>query len=390
MGKAREIQVAKDIWFRFGYLVQIWYDALQSSNVTAAGDGKYTQNFLLRRARFAMASQLRKNVNMFIQFDAPRLGQALAGATPESAPTKRFTAQDGGGNVLLDAWVEIKLAGDALMLEAGQMLLPFSRNVLQSSTNFLALDIAPTSQVIPNAFGQRDVGFELKGYLLDDHLEYRAGVFSGSRQAANAMEGTPIGHNKFRATGYLQYDLFDVEKGYIFAGHNYGKKKILAISVGFDGQRNDEPQTRTYWAASAAIAGAWPLSGRADPGGGDELAWLVQYYHYEGGPRGGSAPELSIPGVPAKQNDVLAELAYYNKALSSSVFGKYELQHFPGRVANPSNTYWFGGGVKYYIWDNYCNFGLAFNRQQFPDAPTSGTGAKNSANEITFQTQVYY
>jgi hypothetical protein len=390
MGKSHEIRVAKDIWFRFGFQTQIWYDSQQSPTVTAVGDGKYAQNFFLRRARLIVSSQIRKDVSAFLQLDAPRLGQALAGANADSPATKRFNAQDGGGSVLLDGWTEIKLVGEALMLEAGLMLIPFSRNELQSSTTFLTLDIAPTSQQIPNTFGQRDVGFEVKGYLLRDHLEYRAGIFSGSRQAANAMEGNPIGHNLFRATGMLQYNLFDVEKGYIFAGHNYGRKKIVALTAGFDGQNSDSPQTTAYWAASASIAGSWPLSGQANPNGGDELSWLLQYYHYEGGPRGTSADAASIPGAPPKQNDFLGELAYYNRKLSSSVFGKYEIQHFLGRVANANNTFWLGGGVKYYIWDNFCNFTLAFNRQQFPDAPTSGTGAKNAANELTFQTQVYY
>lgn len=404
MGKTHEIMVGKDTWFRFGLQAQVWYDALQGNVPFANGDdGGYTHQMFIRRARLIVASQLMKNVSIWFQFDAPRIGGALSNAgvtvnpdgtaTATSSIGKRFNAQDGGGELLQDAWAEIKLAGDAFMLEVGLMVIPFGRNELQSTTTFLTLDIGNTSALVPNTSGTRDVGFELKGYLLDDHLEYRAGIFSGARQAASAADQHALGHNFFRLTGLLQYDLFDVEKGYVYAGHNFGKKKILAITGGFDFQDNDSTTNamgtkvdpEAYWAASGSIAGSWPLSGEASKTGGDEVSFVLQYYHYQGG---GTAPTL------LKQNDFLGEVAYYNKDASFSIFGKFEYQKFSDDVVvagvsgpNPNNTYWVGGGIKYYIWENFCNFTVAFNRQQFPDASST---QHNGANEFTFQTQVFY
>ncbi len=382
MGKSHEIMVAKDVWFRFGLQAQVWADWLQSSTRVNGSDGAYSQNMFLRRARFIAAAQFLKNVNVWFQFDAPRLGQALAGGTTDApTATKRFNAQDGGGEILQDAWGEIKLAGDALMLEVGLMVIPFARNELQSTTTFLTLDIGNTSALVPNTSGTRDLGFELKGYLLEDHLEYRAGIFSGARQPVNATAGNPVAHNFFRLTGMLQYDVFDVEKGYVYAGHNFGKKKILAVNAGFDFQKNDAPQTDAYFALSGAVAVAWPLAGEGNPKGGDEIAGLLQYYHYDGGGTTGAAASL------LKQDDFLGEVAYYNKDLGLSVFGKFEMQHFSDDAAKANNTLWFGGGIKYYIFENLCNFTLAFNRAQFPDADSN---VKNGTNELTLQAQVFY
>jgi hypothetical protein len=393
MGKNHEIYVGTTTWFRFGLQAQLWADWLQSSTPVNGNDGGYSQNFFLRRARFMVGAQLLPTVSAYLLLDAPRIGQATAISSvtlgSDGAPVntttigKRFTAQDGGGEGIADFWGEIKIIGDAFILDAGLMYVPFSRGILTSSTTMLTLDGGNTSALIPNTSSQRDLGLQLKGYLLEDHLEYRVGLFSGARQAANATTGNPIAHNFFRVAGYLQYDLFDTEKGYTYGGHYFGKKKILGIGVGADAQKNDAPQTDAYLALSAAVFGSWPLAGEGRKDGGDEIAFLAQYYHYDGGGTTGAVPAL------AKQDDFLGEVAYYNKDLGFGVFGKFELQKF-GEAAKAGNTQWFGGGVRYYVYENVCNFTLAYNRARFPDAPTSGTGARNATNEITLQTQFYY
>ena len=48
---------------------------------------------------------------------------------------------------------------------------------------------------------------------------------------------------------------------------------------------------------------------------------------------------------------------------------------------------WFGGGVRYHIYENVCHFTLAYNRQHFPDKDETTT---NDTNQITFQAQFYY
>src|SRR4029453_13691455 len=111
--------------------------------------------------------------------------------------------------------------------------------------------------------------------------------------------------------------------------------------------------------------------------GGDEIAGLLQFIHYDG--------QETLPAIAA-QNDVLAELAYYNKALRFSVFGKLETKRFSDEAARPGNTTWMGGGLKYYVAESNCNFTLAYNRAEFPEAGE----AKNPTNQLTGQMQLFY
>lgn len=124
------------------------------------------------------------------------------------------------GFIVQDAFASWKL-DDAFILEAGHFLVPLSRNILQSTLSFYTLDISPTSTVMAGPTqtnGLRDNGVQAKGTLVDGgRLEYRAAVFQGVRDSAS--------RNPFRTAAYLQYNFFEKEKGYVFAGTNLGKKK---------------------------------------------------------------------------------------------------------------------------------------------------------------------
>src|SRR5262249_55797961 len=142
--------------------------------------------------------------------------------------------------------------------------------VLNSSSSALSFD-TPTFAQQQNTLTQgsagRDMGFSLKGYLLDDRLEYRAGVFDGQRQAA-----TPQGagsRNSPRAAARLQYDVFDVEKGYTYVGTNRGAKKILAVGA---------------WGDVQGDYRAWGADVMADiPIGKDAATLETDYIYYNGG-----------------------------------------------------------------------------------------------------------
>jgi hypothetical protein len=423
VGKSNEIFVTKDLWVRVGGQVQVWFDYLQAGSGAAMAptDGSYAVNFLVRRGR-AIISAGYKEANVFFQLDAPRLGLGtLATTLPvvnctttqnamtmaltttcASAVGKRFNAQDGGGAIVQDAWGEIKLAGDAFMIEGGLMVIPFAHNELQSTTTFLTLDVSTVATQVPFTSGTRDVGLQLKGYVADDKLEYRLGVFSGNRQATNGTN--VLGHNMPRIAGKLQYQFFDVDKGYVYVGHTYGKRKILGLSAGFDVQKNDDVQAAdgsttpsgTYYAASAGVFGAIPLSGDANKAGGDEIAFIAEYYRYSNGVvQDTSTPPktTTIPtGAVLPQNDFLVEAAYYNNDAKVSVFGKFEMRALSfdnitdGQKA-ANNQQWVGGGLKWYaVPGNNMNFTAFFQRILFPD---SVTGAPSGANEFVLQAQYF-
>jgi hypothetical protein len=53
---------------------------------------------------------------------------------------------------------------------------------------------------------------------------------------ACSMASETATRNALRAVGYVPYDFFSTETGYFLLGTAPGKKKILAVDVGFDKQ----------------------------------------------------------------------------------------------------------------------------------------------------------
>ncbi len=377
MGNNHEILVGPDTWFRFGFVIQAWLSDLQSPTRVDGSDGSDSLDAYLRRSSFFVRAQLLKNIGAFVLIDTANLGRSTqTGAGTDALPfvvSRSFSPAMVG-----DAFAEVKLAGDALMISGGLMFVPFSHNGLQANSTRFVLDGSSTAVVQFNAATSagRDTGFQLKGYEADDRLEWRLFVGSGLRQPATGAN--PLANNGPRIAAHLQVQLFDVDKGYVNVGHTFGRKKRLGLCAGFDYQKGDDLDA--YRAFSAGVFGDWPLSGEARPEGGDEILFVTEYYHYDGG--------QTFPGVAlASQNDLDAEVAYYNKGLRSSIFGKLELQKYSDDANQAANRRWLAGGIKYFVWESYCNLTLFYQRIDFPDADP---GMVNGTNQFTLQLQVSY
>jgi Phosphate-selective porin O and P len=331
------LRVNDDVWIRFGLQLNGQADWTQS-----AATGGYAQNFFLRRDRFLVTGSVAPGVTFFFQTDDVNLGKA-----PKSLAA---------GFVVQDAWMEWKLA-DAFALDAGQFIVPWSRNSLQGTLSYLTMDISPTSTIIINpnpADAARDTGVEAKGYLVDGgRLEYRLALTQGVRETGS--------RNAFRDTVYLQYDFFDTERGYVYHGTNLGKKKILALSTGYDGQRS-------YHAYNADVFTTIPV------GAGDEIAGQVQWSHYDG---------ESFLAAPARQNDYLAELAYFASALEAQPFAKLERQKFSAGDLQRANLWRWGAGMHYYVHGLNLKLSAQFLRV-LPRSPLRAT------DELTLAMQVWY
>ncbi len=341
------IKVNDNVNFKFGFQLQGWADWSQD-----AATGGYSQNLFLRRARLLVGGQVAKDLTFFFQTDSPNLGKA-------TGSTKTISS----GFLVQDAFFSWKI-DDALILDGGLFLVPLSRNILQSTLSFFTLDISPTSTVMagPTATnGLRDTGFQAKGYLVDGgHLEYRIAAFQGVRAASSTTNAAS--NNAFRVAGYLQYNFFDTEKGYVFAGTNLGKKKILAVSSGFDTQS-------TYNAYSADVFAAIPV------GKGDEIGGQVQWIHYNG--------QDFLKTIP-QQNDYLVEAAYYISAAKVQPFLKYESQKFSQDVDKAKDVDRWGVGMSYNV--SGQNFKLT---AQYLRVNPKGDGI-SSTNQFTLQVQVFY
>jgi hypothetical protein len=150
-----------------GALIQAQYRATQD----AAADGKSASNdFLLRRARLSVAGQYDEHIGFLINTDVTYA-----------------TGQTGFNNsiILNDALLTYRVS-DALLVDAGQMLLPFSHNVLTSSSRLATLDARGnlTKYSLNSQRNNRDVGVELRGLLLDNRIYYRLGIWNGVQTQA--------------------------------------------------------------------------------------------------------------------------------------------------------------------------------------------------------------
>jgi hypothetical protein len=206
------IKVNDDVNFRLGILGQFQADWLQDLEADDT-----TQNLFVRRLRLLFAGQVAKNVTFFVETDAPNLGKTLAGDKNISP-----------GIVLQDAYGEFKLH-DAFALDAGLMFIPFSRNFLQSAASLLPIDYGAytfaTSGPTQSTVG-RDTGFQAKGYLLANRLEYRLGAFQGMRD--------PRSYHSFRYAGRVQYVFLESEgTGFFYTGTYLGARKVAAVAAAF-------------------------------------------------------------------------------------------------------------------------------------------------------------
>ena len=339
------IKVNDNVNFRIGFQLQAWGDWAQD----AASNG-YIENLYARRVRLIVGGQVAPDVTFFFQTDNPNLGKA-----PKALGT---------GLIVQDALMTWKLANQ-FRLEGGLFLVPLSRIGLSTTSAFLTLDISPTGTVFatPSATsGLRDTGFQARGYLLDrGQLEYRVAVTQGVRNAAVAgVDGGS--RNAFRTTTFLNYNFFETENGYVLGGTNLGKKKVLALSGGWDTQAS-------YNSYDANFFTTLPV------GKGNEFAAQVQWTHYDG--------QKWLTTIP-QQNDYVAELAFYLDAAKLQPFAKYEVQKFSQTAAQVNDVKRWGVGFHYNVSKQNFKISAQYLRVN-PDL-----GSKPATNQFSVELQVFY
>lgn len=378
MGKTNELLLGENFFLRPGIQLQAWTELLQDrAKQTDGEDGAYQWNHFLRRARFFISGGIFKKVTYLFLFEGANLGRTVTAA--DGTSTKNFNSL-----LIQDATFSLNLH-PAFTIQGGLFLVPFCRNILQSTATYLSLDILTTSATYiaqTQTSTLRDTGLQIKGQVLGDHLEYRLATFQGIRQSS-AQEGAQGGKNPFRFSGYVQYNFLDPEVGYVFHGQYFGRKRVAGVSAGFDYQKLDGADVDAYFAYSAAAFASIPLSGDGKTGG-DEIAGIVQYLHFDPGTTLQPPP---APGGVAEQDDIAAELSYYNKGIGASLFGKFELRTHSDEAFEAADLQIFGGGVKYFLAESAINLTLAYNRI---DTPNADEMTVNPVNQIVGQLQIVY
>ena len=359
--------------FRLGMQLQAWADWTQDPNSQG-----YSQNFFIRRVRFIVLATVAPQVSIFYQTDNPRVGSAAT--TGVKNPGNGSFATDSSKFITQDAWLEWRFARDPAALRVGLMLVPGSRNSLTSTGSFTAFDIG-TWELQGNGLLQgnngRDYGLGFNGYLLDSHLGYQVDIFDGARRGTSA-QAAPLGaaagsRNSFRYAGRINYDFFDVEKGYVYAGTNNGAKKIVAIGGWYDTQMS-------YQAYGADAIVDWPIAKNA-------IKAEVDYKHYNSGTSKGFA--TAGVSTVSKQNDIYADAGFYIAAAKTQPFFKYESLNFSNAVAlKLVNQKKIGGGLNFYIYGN--NFKISAIWEKIIPATQPATAAIKNTNHFAIQFQALY
>lgn len=233
------IDVAEDTWLGVGLLVQPQLLA----SVDDAGSAQFDAR--VRRTRPMVYGQLGPHVNFFVESDSPNLGS-------EGNFTPGFFVQD--------AYVEL-VAGPALQVDVGLLLLPTSRHGIQSATSLLGVDYraGPVKHPPGATLVWRDVGAMARGMLFDDQLEYRFAVTNGvQRQAVFAPpEASPLDGDLPRFTARLTANAFEAEGGAgvggMFADGSYLKR---------DGDRLISPRR----VLAFGLSGSWQPDTHYDAG----------------------------------------------------------------------------------------------------------------------------
>jgi hypothetical protein len=366
------IKVNDVVNFKLGIVLQAWAD-WQGLSDAAGKTAGFQQNLFLRRARFLVGGQVAKDVTFFFMTDNPNLGKATAPATAKST----------AGFIIQDAFVEWAVANE-FRLQGGLILIPLCRNCNSSAHNLITMDYGTWSFQNSGPTGSstgRDTGFQVKGFLADDHLEYRAGAYQGFRNAGVK--------NAFRYVGRLQYNVFDVEKGQFYTGTYFGKKKILAIGGGYDAQSD-------YSAYAGDVFFDFPV-------GKNGITAQVDYIHYDGGTTFTSpATALSFGAATTallKQDDIYAEAGFFISSLKLMPFLRYESQNFSDQadklqacngVTNAKTSTCldrvkYQAGFGWYPYGSNFNIKAGYTRTEAPDNRNVA-----STNQYTIQVQVFY
>jgi hypothetical protein len=353
---------------KVGLLLQPQFQSLGS---TALNGNSY--NLYIRRTRLIVAGTLFSNFEYFFDTDYPNLFLATnEGPTATAAAT---TTKATPGMNVQDAFATWKAWGDMIKVDVGYMLPPMAHNAVQSaaslySWDYFAFSFLSTANTLLGSTASpvgRDAGVQLRGLLLDGHLEYRLGLFQGLRAtetpgAAGDTANTVGANNFFRATGRLQINLLDPETGFFYAGTYLGKKKILSIGI-----TGDTQSSYHYY-------------------GGDVFADLPV------GPAGIFTAQVDVVHMTggtfialAKQTALMSEVGFNFAGINLSPIFRFE--HLWGGTSSGGTTSndqtHVGGGLAFWPYGHNSNIKAFYLRN-------SETGQPHGDNQVNVQWQFFF
>ncbi len=217
--------------FHVGFWGQAWYQYVDDYTDTD-GDGvgdESINDFMTRRAYFYVKGIVNPWFSFFVHYAGDRIGQQ---------DLDNPSVGLGSGLALRDGWITMKLAGEALMVQAGRMYVPFTRNYGTTSTKTLLTTDLDWGQggvrsgiFYPSKVG-RDDSVCLWGNISGGKFQYRLMIGEGVEGSARNPD------DNLRFAGRVSVSLFDPETGWFNKGTYLGKKRVLSIGAGFDYQED--------------------------------------------------------------------------------------------------------------------------------------------------------
>jgi len=341
---------------------------------------KTAKNLFLHRIRFMVGGTLFNSFEYFFDVDYPELFKL------DTANSTGGTGKNAPGLNVQDAFVTAKPAGNLFKIDAGYMLPPYSHNAIQGAGTLYGSDYFVNSHrrnVISNAdpFGSsgqspqgRDAGLQVRGLLLDDHIEYRAGLFQGLRVGPVPQTMTTQAEvgalNFFRVAARLQVNVLDAETGYFYQGTYLGTKKILSVGGFYDFQ-----DTYKSFGADAFLD---------MPAGPGIVTAQVNYVGWDGGAPNGdvATATTALQGLP-KSTAMMFEAGYLIRGIMLSPTVRVErLTVSQPTGASPSENR-VGGGLSFWPYGHNSNIKAFFAKVHRDPAP-------QDFNQINVQWQVYF
>lgn len=340
---AAQIQVSSadgKMSLKLGLLSQIQAESIDNPAATTSAEHS-ANNLFFRRIRIMGNFTFSDNLAFFFETDAPNLGKGNADGTKNNADL-----------FLQDAFATYKLS-KAFQIDAGMMLPPDTYNHTQSAASLMAVDFGFSSfnESTPiTARTGRDYGVQARGYLADDHLEYRAGVFQGARGVGNT--------NPFRVAGRLMFWAWGAQtSSFFYRGTSLGKTPSLGIGGSYDVQKD-------YTAYSGDFYWEQPVAG------GDGITVQVDYQKLDG--------DIFLTTLK-KQTNTLAEVGYYFHGPKLQPYIQYTKNDFD--LATLADVKWTQFGLAFFFGGHNQNIKLAWT-----DIDKKGTAKRN---QYLLQYQVF-
>ncbi|HXO22462.1 MAG TPA: hypothetical protein VOA87_21275 [Thermoanaerobaculia bacterium] len=320
---------------KFGVLGQAQAEFLDTATAKDRQD-----NLFIRRLRLLGGFKLNDKLTIFVDTDSPNLGKGNPDGTKNNA------------DMYIQDFIVTYAFAKEFQIDSGLLLTAESYNHTQSAATLMAIDYGPytfTESAPITARVGRDYGIQARGYLADDHIEYRGGVFQGARGVNNT--------NEFRYSGRLAFNVIGPQTTYTYRGTSLGKTQSLTIGFGFDHQQD-------FHSYGGDLFWDQPIPG------GDGLTVQADYTQWDGG--------TFLTAIP-KQKTTLLEVGYYAHAIKLLPYVQYAQENFD-LAKNPDEKR-TEVGIGYYINGHNQNIKFGYGKIDRDGSP--------KRNQIRLQYQVY-